>query len=109
MTFLFKSFLLYKFILSDLASEKSISSEFYEKIKKDVSNIENIELEYFKITTPQVSASMFKQWKLDNKLVNIIYYISDISTTCSINLLNTAIINKLFYISHYCCFTFFSN
>ena len=67
-----------KFILSDLASEKSLSADFYEKIKNDISNIDDIELEYFEITTSKVSASMFEQWKLDNKLVCIIENMSDI-------------------------------
>ena len=67
-----------KFILSDLAEEKGISVDFYEKIKKDFLNIDNTELEYFNITTTNVSSSMFEQWKLDSDLVSIIENITNI-------------------------------
>ena len=67
-----------KFILSDLAEEKSISFDFYSKIKNDFEKIDDLELEYFNITTTNVSASMFEQWKLDSNLISIIENISNL-------------------------------
>ncbi|HIP11526.1 MAG TPA: HDOD domain-containing protein [Arcobacter sp.] len=82
-----------KFVLSDIAGDKGISDDFCGKIKNDFMNIDGIEIECFKTTSTNVSASMFKQWKLDNKLVSIIENISTIETCPSEYLKEVQILN----------------
>ena len=89
-----------KFILSDLACEKSLESKFYDEIKKDITNIDSIEQEYFSTTTSKVTASMFKQWKLDSQLVSIIENLSDISNCPSEYLKKVQILNIIRILSN---------
>ncbi|PIF04746.1 MAG: HDOD domain-containing protein [Arcobacter sp.] len=69
-----------RFVLAGVATEKGIASEFYNKIKQNPTDIENIEKEYFGATSTQVTSSIFKHWNLSDSLVNIIAYISDIDS-----------------------------
>jgi HD-like signal output (HDOD) protein len=61
-----------KFVLSNLAVEKNKADEFYKEIKDDVSKISKIEKAYFGASSSEVTAIIFEQWGLDDKLINII-------------------------------------
>ncbi len=67
-----------RFILSGLAIEEKIDSEFYGKIKQNPLDIANIEKEYFKVTSTQITSSIFKHWNLSDSLVEMIKYTDDV-------------------------------
>ncbi len=65
-----------KFIVSDLAKEQNKTDEFLSSLKYD--NIAQQEKEFFGITTSQVTAAIFKHWKLSDNLISMIEYVDDI-------------------------------
>jgi HD-like signal output (HDOD) protein len=67
-----------KFVISDIAKDMDRTQEFYNEIKKDFTKIPQIEKEYFEATSSQVTALIFEQWGLDDKLINIIKHIDDV-------------------------------
>jgi len=72
-----------KFILSDIACEEGNEIEFLDKIKQNFTNIAQIEKEYFGYTSSEVTSMIFKQWGLDEHLINTIKYVSNIDQASS--------------------------
>lgn len=68
-----------QFVLSDLAKEYKITSNFYDAIKKDFTKIPEIEKQLFTMNSAEVTASIFEQWKLKDELIAIIRAVNDIS------------------------------
>ena len=66
-----------KFIISDLAKDKDKSEEFLSAITNS-DDIASVEKEYFDISTSEVTAAIFKHWKLSDKLINMIEFVDDI-------------------------------
>ena len=67
-----------KFIISDIAREYKKTNAFYNSIKNDFTQIPRIEQNHFEATSSQITAAIFEQWGLDEKLINTIKYIDDI-------------------------------
>lgn len=67
-----------KFILSDLILSEKKSDLFKEKIAEGAS-IEEVEKELLGITTNQITAQIFRHWKLSDNLINMIEHVDDIS------------------------------
>lgn len=67
-----------KFILSDLILSEKKSDLFKEKIASGAS-IEEAEKELLGITTNQITAQIFRHWKLSDNLINMIEHVDDIS------------------------------
>jgi len=66
------------FILSDVAKTYGYTNQFYNLIQKDYTNISKIEKKMFDVTSAQITALLFKQWNLSNKIINAIKYADDI-------------------------------
>ncbi|MBL3520829.1 HDOD domain-containing protein [Aliarcobacter lanthieri] len=69
-----------KFILADFIKSENKEEEFREKIKAGESSIEDIEREFFGVTTSYVTAQVFKHWKLSSNLINSIEFIDDVNS-----------------------------
>jgi HD-like signal output (HDOD) protein len=67
-----------EFIISDLAHEKKENEKFFATIQKDHTNIDTIEKEFFGATSSDITAMIFKRWKLDDNLVKYIENISSL-------------------------------
>ena len=67
-----------KFILADLILNGKKSELFKSKIALG-SSIEDTEKELLGFTTNQVTAQIFRHWKLSDNLINMIEYVDDIS------------------------------
>lgn len=67
-----------KFILSDLILNEKKSDLFKNKIASG-SSIEEAEKELLGFTTNQITAQIFRHWKLSDNLINIIEHVDDIS------------------------------
>ena len=67
-----------KFIISDIAKEYNKTDVFYNSIKSDFTKIPRVEENHFEATSSQITAAIFEQWGLDEKLINIIKYVDDI-------------------------------
>jgi len=68
-----------QFVLSDLAKEYKVTTQFFETIKKDFTKIQIIEKDFFAINSSEVAASIFEQWKLNSDLISIIRGVGDLS------------------------------
>lgn len=67
-----------KFILSDLIISEKKSEEFKNKIASGAT-IEDAEKELLGVTTNQITAQIFRHWKLSDNLINMIEHVDDIS------------------------------
>lgn len=67
-----------KFILSDLILNEKKSELFKGKIAAGAS-IENVEKELLGVTTSQITAQIFRHWKLSDNLINMIEHVDDIA------------------------------
>ena len=67
-----------KFILADLILNGKKSELFKSKIASG-SSIEDTEKELLGFTTNQVTAQIFRHWKLSDNLINMIEHVDDIS------------------------------
>ena len=84
-----------KFILSNIAKEKGITESFYTSIHQDFTIISKLEHEHFEATSSQITASIFEQWGLDDKLINIIKYVDDIENCEPEYLQETQVLNVI--------------
>ena len=67
-----------KFILADLVlGEKK--SELFKSIVASTNSIKNAEKEILGVTTSQITAQIFRHWKLSDNLINMIEHVDDIS------------------------------
>jgi HD-like signal output (HDOD) protein len=66
-----------KFILADLIASEKKSELFKSKIASGAS-IEDAEKELLEITTSQITAQIFRHWKLSDNLINMIEFVDDI-------------------------------
>jgi HD-like signal output (HDOD) protein len=71
-----------KFILSDLLISEEKSEEFKNKIISGVS-IENAERDLLGFTTSEITAKIFKYWKLSDNLIDMIEHVDNISKVSS--------------------------
>lgn len=67
-----------KFILSDLILSEKKSELFKSKIASGAS-VEAVEKELLGVTTSQITAQIFRHWKLSDNLINMIEHVDDIS------------------------------
>ena len=67
-----------KFILSDLILSEKKSELFKTKIASGAS-VEAVEKELLGVTTSQITAQIFRHWKLSDNLINMIEHVDDIS------------------------------
>ncbi|MDD2292333.1 MAG: HDOD domain-containing protein [Aliarcobacter sp.] len=67
-----------KFILSDLILSEKKSELFKTKIAAGAS-VESVEKELLGVTTSQITAQIFRHWKLSDNLINMIEHVDDIS------------------------------
>ncbi|MCG3685723.1 HDOD domain-containing protein [Aliarcobacter butzleri] len=67
-----------KFILADYIKQENLSETFREKVDS-CELIEDVERNLLGITTSQVTAQIFRHWKLSDKLVNMIENVDNIS------------------------------
>lgn len=66
-----------KFILSELIISRNLTQDF-TKLLQDGKDTKDAEKELLNITTSQVTAEIFKYWKLSAELINIIRFVDDI-------------------------------
>ena len=67
-----------KFILADLVlGEKK--SELFKSIVASTNSIKDAEKEILGVTTSQITAQIFRHWKLSDNLINMIEFVDDIS------------------------------
>ena len=71
-----------KFILADLIVSEKKSELFKSKIASG-ENVENVEKELLGVTTSQITAQIFRHWKLSDNLINMIEHVDDISNVDS--------------------------
>ena len=67
-----------KFILADLILSEKKSDLFKSKISSGIS-VKDAEMELLGVTTSQITAQIFRHWKLSENLINMIEYVDDIS------------------------------
>ncbi|MFY9092947.1 HDOD domain-containing protein, partial [Aliarcobacter butzleri] len=67
-----------KFILADYIKQENLSETFRGKVDSG-ELIEDVERNLLGITTSQVTAQIFRHWKLSDKLVNMIENVDNIS------------------------------
>ena len=67
-----------KFILADLILSEKKSDLFKSKISSGIS-VKDAEMELLGVTTSQITAHIFRHWKLSENLINMIEYVDDIS------------------------------
>lgn len=67
-----------KFVLADILSNEKKVEEFKEKIASGL-DIAQAEREVLGITTSEVTAKIFRHWKLSDNLVNLIEFVDDTS------------------------------
>ncbi|RXI33735.1 HDOD domain-containing protein [Arcobacter defluvii] len=67
-----------KFILADIISSEGKADLFKSKISAGAS-IESVEKELLDVTTSQVTAQIFRYWKLSENLINMIENVDDVS------------------------------
>jgi len=70
-----------RFVLSGVAIEDKISKEFYKRIHQNPLEISAIEKEFFRVTSTQVTSSIFKHWNLSDSLVDMIKYSDDVENS----------------------------
>lgn len=83
-----------KFILSDLLISEEKSEEFKSKIASGVS-IENAERDLLGFTTSEITAKIFKYWKLSDNLIDMIEYVDDLSKVSSGYRLQTQVLDVI--------------
>ena len=84
-----------KFVLSNIAKEYNKTDAFYKSIQNDFTKIAQIEANHFESTSSQITAAIFEQWGLDDKLINIIRYVDDIEHCDKVYLKEVQILNVL--------------
>jgi HD-like signal output (HDOD) protein len=67
-----------KFILAELILNEKKSEDFKSKIASGKS-VEEVEMELLGVTTSQITAQIFRHWKLSDNLINMIEHVDDIS------------------------------
>jgi HD-like signal output (HDOD) protein len=67
-----------KFVLSELIISRGLLEEFTKKLQSGI-DVVDVERELLGITTSQVTAEIFKFWKLSDELVNVIEFVDDIN------------------------------
>lgn len=67
-----------KFILSELIISRGLFEEFTKKLESGI-DVVDTERELLKITTSQVTAEIFKYWKLSEELINLIEFVDNIN------------------------------
>jgi HD-like signal output (HDOD) protein len=70
-----------KFILSELIISRGLLEEFTKKLESGMELVD-VERELLKMTTSQVTAEIFKYWKLSEELINLIEFVDNINA-CS--------------------------
>ncbi len=66
-----------KFIISDLAQEEKKSEKFLTALRNG-EDMSLVERKFFNTTTSEITAAIFKHWKLSDKLINTIEFVDNI-------------------------------
>ncbi len=66
-----------KFIIAEIVSNNEDVEEFKKEIKIE-KNIETVEKKYVGMSTSEVTAAIFKHWKLSDNLVNLIEFVDKV-------------------------------
>ena len=83
-----------KFIISDIILSNGKAKEFSEKIKT-TDNIASVERDYTGYSTSDITAKIFKHWKLSNNLVGCIENVDSIEKATQDYVLKSKILNVL--------------
>ena len=83
-----------KFIISDLVLSQGKSSEFATKLKS-AEDISVIEKEFTGYTTSEITAKIFKHWKLSNNLITSIENVDDLASASNEYKIKSQILNVL--------------
>ena len=67
-----------KFVISDIILTQGKAKEFAEKIQ-NADDISDVEKEYTGYTTAEVTAKIFKHWKLSNNLISSIEFVDKVA------------------------------
>lgn len=67
-----------KFILADLLISEGKAEDFKKKIQSGAS-IAEAEKEFLGLTTSEITAQIFRHWKLSDNLINMIEFVDDVS------------------------------
>lgn len=90
-----------KFILADIIDSEGKSEEFKLFLEKG-NSISQAEKEIVGMTTSQITAGIFKYWKLSDNLINVIEYVDDIENCPDEYIKETQILDVIKTI---CCVT----
>lgn len=66
-----------KFVLSEIVTTLGITKEFSRKLKVDIDTVK-VERELIGITTSEITAQLFKHWKLSKKLIETIEFVDNL-------------------------------
>lgn len=83
-----------KFIIADIISTEKKTEEFKQMVAEG-STIENAEKEIVGMTTSEITAKIFRHWKLSDNLVNIIENVDDLSRCDDSIIQKTQILNVI--------------
>ncbi len=91
-----------KFILADVLDDEDETTNFKELLTNDKITMAKAEKECVGITTSEVTAKIFKHWKLSNSLINDIEKVDDLENCKKENLKKSQILEVIKTI---CCIT----
>lgn len=66
-----------KFILSEIIINRDLNNEFIKRLNEE-NDVVKVEKEILEITTSQITAEIFKHWKLSENLIKMIEFVDDI-------------------------------
>lgn len=67
-----------KYIISDILLLNQKEREFFQKISENLKTVEQIEEDFFKITSSNVTAHIFRHWNLSPNLINSIEFVDNV-------------------------------
>ena len=91
-----------RFVLSSVAVEDGKKDDFFTDISADPLNISNIEREYFKVTSTEVTSSIFKYWNLSESLTQMIEFTNNLDNCPSKYKKEAQILNVIKTICNVC-------
>lgn len=83
-----------KFIISDIVLSQGKAKEFAQKIQ-NADDIAEVEKEFTGFTTSQITAKIFKHWKLSNNLISSIENVDEINASTNEFKIKAQILNVL--------------
>lgn len=89
-----------EFIISDMANERKQQENFYKDIANNYTKISQYEKQYFGASAIEISAMIFKRWKLDADLVSYIENINKLKPEENANLIHSQILHVVNILSN---------